>query len=103
MHPLMSSSLRDIPGAGKPGRRSRRDPLGPRKREGGMLRPAQPRALTAGNRRRKRAFGPRSERDPFNMVLGLCFVVLAVVGAVWLWNTNKVTISAAGVQDDATL
>jgi hypothetical protein len=96
----MSSSLRDIPGAHTGGRRSRKD--GPRRRDGGMLRPGQPQVLSGG-RRRKKAFGKRTERDPFNLVIALCFVVLGVVGAVWLWNANQVSFEASGIEDGAAL
>lgn len=98
----MSSSLRDIPGANRGSRRSRREPLGPRRRDGGVLRPGQPAALM-GSRRKRRAFGPRVDRDPVNLLLGLCFVVLGVVGAVWLWQTNQVSVEATGITDGVVL
>jgi hypothetical protein len=67
-----------------------------------MLRPGQPQAL-AGARRRKPAFGKRTQRDPLNLAIAGCFVVLAAVGAVWLWNANQVSFEASGIEDGATL
>ena len=67
-----------------------------------MFRPGQPSVLM-GTRRRKRAFGPRTQHDPLNLALAGCFVVLAVIGGIWLWNANKVSFSASGLEDGATV
>ncbi len=102
----MSSSLRDIPGAGGSGRR-----------RGGVDRKAASRVRTphvpvrgpAGGRptkadsRRRRSFASKQPVDRVNLIIGLCFATLAVVGLVWLWNLNQASVSVAGITDGATI
>jgi len=93
----MGSSLRDIPGAGggkKKGRLGKvaRGPGGkpwlPPK-TAGPLRAAKARTGPA-----LRFQGPRWDVDRFNLVLGLAFVALFVVGGIWLVRANRVTVTS---------
>ena len=97
----MGSSLRDIPGAGG-GRRKRglgKVGLGP------AAKPWQPppKVQQPGRGRRKgpalRFQAPRAHIDRFNLVLALAFLVLFVVGGIWLVQANDVSITAADFGD----
>ena len=101
----MSSSLRDIPGAGATGRRR-----GDRKAGGPARTPHVPVARPAGGGAprktgpgRRRSFSSRKSVDRVNLVLALAFVALAVMGVVWLWNMNQVSVAATGVEQGATI
>ena len=100
----VGSSLRDIPGAGT-GRRRGGD-----KRAGAPVRtphvPVGAPAPTRGRKQapgRRRSFGSRPPVDRVNVVIALSFVGLAVIGALWLWNMNQVSVSSTGVEPGATL
>jgi len=95
----MGSSLRDIPGAG--GGKKKKGRLG--KVGGGPAsQPWQPAPKVAPTARapRKRSGpalrfqGPRFQVDRFNLVLGLAFAALFVVGGIWLLRTNQVTVTS---------
>ncbi|HEY8057531.1 MAG TPA: putative glycoside hydrolase, partial [Acidimicrobiales bacterium] len=94
----MGSSLRDIPGAGggkKKGRLGKvaRRPAG---------KPWQPPPKTAGPTRAAKARtgpalrfqGPRWQVDRFNLLLGLAFLALFVIGGIWLVRANRVTVTS---------
>lgn len=97
----MGSSLRDIPGAG--GGKRRRG-LG-RVTPGPGGRPWQPpprgRAQPPRSRAQRLRFqGPRVQVDRFNLALGVAFAVVFLVGGVWLWRANAVSVSATGMEDE---
>jgi len=94
----MGSSLRDIPGAGGGKKKGRLGRVG----GGPAAKPWQPvpkvAATTRSPRKRSgpalRFHGPRFEVDRFNLVLGLAFAALFVVGGLWLLRTNAVTVTS---------
>lgn len=94
----MGSSLRDIPGAGGGKKKGRLGKVG----GGPAAKPWQPvpKVAAAGRGPRKRSGpalrfqGPRFEVDRFNLVLGLAFAALFVVGGLWLLRTNEVTVTS---------
>ena len=101
----MGSSLRDIPGAGSTGRRR-----GDRKASGPVRTPHVPVARPAGGGAprktgpgRRRSFSSRKSVDRVNLLLGLAFVGLAVIGLVWLWNTNQASVTVTGIEQGATI
>jgi hypothetical protein len=94
----MGSSLRDIPGAG-----GRRGGLG-RLDRGPASRSWRPPPRQSGPAERRRrlsglSFHPRIPIDRFNLVLALAFVAVALVGGIWLWRANGVTVTSEGLQD----
>ncbi len=99
----MGSSLRDIPGAGGGRRRGDRKSTAPvRIAHVPVGRPAAGRGVKTGPGRR-RSFGSRQPVDRVNLLIGLSFVALALIGALWLWNLNQVSVSATGVEPGDTL
>ena len=96
----MGSSLRDIPGAGG-GRRKR----GLGKVAGGpATKPWQPppKIQTPSRGRGGAALrfqAPRFRVDRFNLVLGLAFVVLFVLGALWMIRSNRVDVTSGEFGD----
>ena len=100
----MSSSLRDIPGAGSGRRRLGAD----RKTSSKVRTPHMPvgapeaRGLKPTGPSRRRSFGSRAPVDRVNLIIGVSFAALAVVGALWLWNQNQVSVSASGIEPGAT-
>lgn len=99
----MGSSLRDIPGAGGGRRRGDRKAAAPvRTGHVPVGRPAAGRGARTGPRRR-RSFGSRQPVDRVNLLIGLSFAALALIGALWLWNLNQVSVSATGVEPGASL
>ena len=52
---------------------------------------------------RRRSFSSRKSVDRVNLLLALAFVGLAVVGLVWIWNMNQVSVTATGVEQGATI
>lgn len=104
---IMGSSLRDIPGAGS-GRRRR----GADRRASTPIRtPHMPvaggaqtgRGLKPSGPSRRRSFGSRQPIDRVNVIIALSFVGLAIVGALWLWNQNQVTVTTSGIEPGATI
>jgi hypothetical protein len=97
----MGSSLRDIPGAGG-GDRRRGSRLG---RVGGgpasqPWRPPPKKTVPTARRGDGPRFqAPRWEIDRFNLGLVLAFLVLAVIGGVWLWRVNGVSVDSVGMED----
>jgi len=102
----MSSSLRDIPGAGRSGRRRG----GIDRKAGGRVRtPHVPVRGPSGGRpvkadaRRRRSFGSKQPVDRVNLIIALCFVSLAVLGLIWLWNLNQTSVDVTGITDGASI
>ena len=52
---------------------------------------------------RRRSFSSRKSVDRVNLFLALAFVGLAVIGVVWLWNMNQVSVTATGIEQGATI
>lgn len=99
----MGSSLRDIPGAG--GGKRRRAGLG-RVGGGPASKPWQPPPRVSTTRAVPRRPGgglrfqaPRFQVDRFNLLLGLAFVGLFLVGGIWLLGTNTVSVHSVGLED----
>lgn len=101
----MSSSLRDIPGAGAGRRRGgdRRASAKVRTRHVPVGAPQKARGLKPSGPSRRRSFGSRRPVDRVNLIIGISFAALAVVGALWVWNQNQVSITATGVEPGATI
>lgn len=101
----MGSSLQDIPGAG--GGRRRRGPSSGRGRSGATQPWTPAPRRTAGSGRVPRIslprFTPRADVDRFNLLLGLAFAVVFVIGGVWLWRANAVDLSIRGIEDDGAV
>ncbi len=101
----MGSSLRDIPGAGGGKKKGRLGKVG----GGPAAKPWQPppRGATTARAPRKRSGpalrfqGPRFEVDRFNLLLGVAFAALFVVGGIWLLRTNQVTVTSDFEDGDA--
>jgi len=101
----MGSSLRDIPGAGSGRRRGgdRRVTAKVRTPHVPVGTPQKARGLKPSGPGRRRSFGSRQPVDRVNLVIGVSFAALAVVGALWLWNQNQVSVSATGIEPGATI
>lgn len=105
MAPIMGSSLRDIPGAGSGRRRLGSD----RKTSAKLRTPHMPvgapeaRGLKPTGPNRRRSFGSRQPVDRVNLIIGASFAALAVIGVLWLWNQNQVSVSATGIEPGATI
>jgi len=98
----MGSSLRDIPGAG--GGRRRKRGLGSVTTGPGAKPWQPPPKITNPSKGRRSApalrfQGPRFHVDRFNLALGVAFVALFLVGGVWLWRANHVTITSGEFGD----
>jgi hypothetical protein len=96
----MGSSLRDIPGAGGGKRRGGLGKVG----GGGASQPWRPpprkTVPTTGRRPQgPRFLRPRKEIDRFNLGLALAFGALFVIGGVWLWRANGVSVESLGMTD----
>ncbi len=95
----MPTSLREIPGAGRPGRGGARG----RGRSGR-------RSLSGlfGGGRRGHTFRSRKSIDKvksidkINLAIGTSFVALALVGGRWLWNANGVDFETIGIENDGS-
>lgn len=105
MAPVMSSSLRDIPGAGSGRRRSGADRKASSKVRTRHVPVGAPeaRGLKPSGPSRRRSFGSRQPVDRVNLIIGVSFAALAVIGALWLWNQNQVSVSASGIEPGATI
>ncbi len=96
----MGSSLRDIPGAGGGKRRAGLGKVG-----GGPAsqpwRPPPRSSVPAAPRRPagSRFLRPRREIDRFNLGLALAFGAVFVVGGIWLWRVNGVSVESVGMAD----
>ena len=101
----MGSSLHDIPGAG--GGRRRRGPSsgGRRSPAEKRWRPSPRRTVSRGRTPRVSLprFTPRADVDRFNLLLGLAFAVVFLIGGVWLWRANAVDLSMQGIEDDGAV
>ncbi len=95
----MGSSLRDIPGAGGGRRRRGLGSVTPGPAARPWQPPVRPPSRGRGRRDGLRFQGPRLQVDRFNLVLGLAFVALFVVGLVWLIGINRVSVSSRGMED----
>ena len=100
----MGSSLSDIPGAGGDKGRRRRGGGGDK----GPSRPWRPLPRSSISERSARGrptprFTPRVEIDRVNLLLAASFAVILAIGAVWLFQANRVTLSIAGVEDGGSI
>ena len=97
----MGSSLRDIPGAGGGKRKRGLGSVG----VGPAAKPWRPPPKITNPSKGKRTApalrfqGPRFEVDRFNLALGIAFLVLFVVGGIWLLRANSVSISSGEFGD----
>lgn len=95
----MGSSLRDIPGAGGGRRRGRLGRVTPGPGSTPWRPPPKITAPAARSGPALRLRAPRVRIDRFNLLLGLAFLTVFVVGGIWLWRANGVTVASEGLQE----
>jgi hypothetical protein len=96
----MGNSLSDIPGAGGGGksRRGRGSSTGSPTQ---AWRPAPKKSVSdrSASRRPTPRFTPRLEIDRVNLLLAAAFAALLIIGAIWLIESNRVSLVMSGAED----